>query len=97
MAMKKMEEDNTRTDAKSKIIILISDGEDFGDDTNAAQEIEDEGISSSLHWESELKKAGQIRVRFQAYKMDRQGNVVVTKLNSTVPGGSWHQNRRQVF
>lgn len=81
MAMKKME-DNTRTEAKSKIIILISDGEDFGDDTaDAAQEIEDEGIklfTLGIGTES----GGQIRSG-SGYKMDRNGNAVVTKLNST--------------
>jgi Ca-activated chloride channel family protein len=82
MAMKKMEEDNTRTDAKSKIIILISDGEDFGDDTaDAAQEIEDEDIKLfTLGIGTE--KGGQIRSG-SGYKMDRNGNVVTTKLNST--------------
>jgi Ca-activated chloride channel family protein len=45
MAIKKMEQDNSRAQAKSKIIILISDGEDFGDQTNeVASEIESDGI-----------------------------------------------------
>ena len=80
MAMKKMEEDNTRTEAKSKIIILISDGEDFGDETtDIAQEIEDEEIKLfTLGIGTE--KGGQIRSG-SGYKTDRSGNVVVSKLN----------------
>lgn len=82
MAMKKMEENNARTEAKSKIIILISDGEDFGDDTaDAARKIEDENIRLfTLGIGTE--KGGQIRSG-SGYKMDRNGNVVITKLNST--------------
>ncbi|HET9054179.1 MAG TPA: VWA domain-containing protein, partial [Cyclobacteriaceae bacterium] len=82
MAMKKMEEDNTRTDAKSKIIILISDGEDFGDNTSdAARDIEDEDIKLfTLGIGTE--KGGQIRSG-PGYKTDRSGNVVTSKLNST--------------
>ncbi len=82
MAMKKMEEDNARTEAKSKIIILISDGEDFGEDTaDAAQEIEDEDIKLfTLGIGTE--KGGQIRSG-SGFKTDKSGNVVTTKLNST--------------
>ena len=82
MAMKKMESDDTRSEAKSKIIILISDGEDFGDETaDAAQEIEDEGIKLfTLGIGTE--KGGQIRSG-SGYKTDKSGNVVVSKLNAT--------------
>lgn len=82
MAMKKMSEDNARTEAKSKIIILISDGEDFGDDTaDAAQEIKDENIKLfTLGIGTE--KGGSIRSG-SGYKTDRSGNVVITKLNAT--------------
>lgn len=82
MAMKKMEDDDTRSEAKSKIIILISDGEDFGDETtDAAQEIEDEGIKLfTLGIGTE--KGGQIRSG-SGYKTDKSGNVVVSKLNAT--------------
>lgn len=82
MAMKKMDEDNTRTEAKSKIIILISDGEDFGEDTaDAAQEIEDEDIKLfTLGIGTE--KGGQIRSG-SGFKTDRSGNVVLSKLNAT--------------
>jgi Ca-activated chloride channel family protein len=82
MAMKKMEEDNVRTEATSKIIILISDGEDFGEDTaDAAREIEDQDIKLfTLGIGTE--KGGQIRSG-SGYKTDRNGNVVVSRLNST--------------
>lgn len=81
MAMKKMEQDNNRAQAKSKIIILISDGEDFGEETNeVAQEIETEGIKLFALGIG-TDKGGQIRAG-SSYKTDRQGNVVVSKLNS---------------
>ncbi len=81
MAMKKME-DNAQSQAKSKIIILISDGEDFGDDTaDAAQEIEDQDVKLfALGIGTE--KGGQIRSG-SSYKTDKTGNVVISKLNST--------------
>lgn len=82
MALDKMEQDNNRAQAKSKIIILISDGEDFGDETNeVSQQIEDDGIKLfTLGIGTE--KGGQIRTG-TGYKTDKQGNVVVSKLNST--------------
>jgi len=81
MAMQKMEQDNNRAQAKSKIIILISDGEDFGDETTeVAQEIETEGIKLFALGIG-TDKGGQIRSGSN-YKTDRQGNVVVSKLNS---------------
>jgi Ca-activated chloride channel family protein len=82
MAIKKMEQDNNRARAKSKIIILISDGEDFGDETNdVIQEIENEGIKVFTLGVG-TEKGGQIRTG-SGYKTDRQGNVVVSKLNAT--------------
>jgi Ca-activated chloride channel homolog len=82
MAMKKMEEDGTRSQTASKIIILISDGEDFGDETNdVAQDIESEGIKLfTLGIGTE--KGGQIRSG-TGFKTDRQGNMVISKLNSS--------------
>lgn len=82
MAIQKMDEENGRTEAKSKVIILVSDGEDFGDETaEAAQDIEDKDIKLfTLGIGTE--KGGQIRSG-SSYKTDRSGNVVVSKLNST--------------
>ena len=80
MAVQKMEQETNRTRAKSKIIILISDGEDFGEQTNEiAQEIEDEGVKLfTLGIGTE--RGGQIRTG-SGFKTDRSGNVVVSKLN----------------
>ncbi len=81
MALQKMEQENNRAQAKSKIIILISDGEDFGEETNeVAQEIENEGIKLFTLGIG-TDKGGQIRAG-SSYKTDKQGNVVVSKLNS---------------
>lgn len=81
MAIEKMEQDNTRSQAKSKIIILISDGEDFGEETNeVAQEVENQSVKLfTLGIGTE--KGGQMRTG-TGFKTDRQGNVVVSKLNS---------------
>jgi Ca-activated chloride channel family protein len=83
MAITKMEDDNDGppTKSKSKVIILISDGEDFGEETdNAARQVEEKdyklftlGIGT--------EKGGNIYAG-NGLKTDRQGNPVVTKLNS---------------
>jgi Ca-activated chloride channel family protein len=80
LAIEKMDKETNRTRAKSKIIILISDGEDFGEETTeVAQEIEDQEVKLfTLGIGTE--RGGQIRSG-SGYKTDRQGNVVVSKLN----------------
>ncbi len=82
MAIQKMEQETNRAQAKSKIIILISDGEDFGEETNeVVQEIESESIKLfTLGIGTE--KGGQIRAG-SGFKTDKQGNLVVSKLNPT--------------
>jgi Ca-activated chloride channel family protein len=82
MATQKMNQETNRSQTKSKIIILISDGEDFGDETNeVAHEIENEGIKLfTLGIGTE--KGGQIRAG-SGFKTDKQGNLVVSKLNPT--------------
>jgi len=83
MAIKKLEDnDGKPTDTKSKIIILISDGEDFGDETDeAAAEIENKSIKVfTLGIGTE--KGGNI-YNGTNLKTDRQGNVVISKLNSS--------------
>lgn len=81
MAIQKMEQDNNRAKAKSKIIILISDGEDFGDETDEViQEIESDGIKVFTLGIG-TDKGGQIRSG-SSFKTDKQGNPVVSKLNS---------------
>jgi Ca-activated chloride channel family protein len=83
MAIKKIEEDDESkpNQATSKIIILISDGEDFGQDTdNAAKDIEKDGIKLfTLGIGTE--EGGKIYAS-NGYKRDRNGNVVVSKLNT---------------
>jgi Ca-activated chloride channel family protein len=80
MALKKLisgEED----DNKSKIMILISDGEDFGDETEAiAEEVKDQGIKVFTLGVG-TDNGSRIRTS-RGYKKDREGNDVVTKLNS---------------
>ena len=74
------DEDSPLTQQKSKVIILISDGEDFGEDTEeVAQAIEEAGIKLfTLGVGSE--KGSRIRTN-KGFKKDRQGGDVVTKLN----------------
>lgn len=81
MALSKLDEDKALTgQPKSKVIVLISDGEDFGEDTDdAAREIEDKGIKLYALGVG-TSKGGNI-IAGQGLKTDRQGNVVTTKLN----------------
>lgn len=81
MALKKLAaEETTKTRQKSKIIILISDGEDFGEETGkVAEEIESSGIKLfSLGVGTE--KGSKIMTR-RGYKKNNQGEEVVSKLN----------------
>lgn len=81
MALEKLAQDNSRiTETTSKIIILISDGEDFGDETSSiTEQIESNGFKLFTLGVG-TEQGGQIRSG-SGYRMDRQGNVVVTKLN----------------
>jgi len=80
MALSKMEQDDSMpSQQKSKVIILISDGEDFGDETNdVAQEIRDAGIKLFTLGVG-TEEGSQILVR-GIPKTDNSGNVVVTRL-----------------
>ena len=81
MALEKLESEETSvTQPKSKIIVLISDGEDFGDDTDQiVDQIEQAGIKLfTLGIGTE--KGGTIPDR-TGFKKDRTGKVVTTKLN----------------
>ncbi|MBX2955270.1 MAG: VWA domain-containing protein [Cyclobacteriaceae bacterium] len=82
MAMEKLENDNVRlSQTTSKVIVLISDGEDFGEETNTiAQQIESKGYKLFTLGVG-TEEGGRIRAG-TGYRTDRQGNVVVTKLNS---------------
>src|SRR5690606_16440305 len=67
--------------AKSKVLILISDGEDFGENTQEiARRIENKGIALFTLGVG-TEEGGRIQLN-GGYKKDRQGNIVVSKLNS---------------
>ncbi|CAN5378094.1 VWA domain-containing protein [soil metagenome] len=83
MALQKLQDqEGAHTSQKSKVIILISDGEDFGEDTeNIAKKVENEDIKLfTLGIGTE--RGSQISMG-RGFKTDQQGNTVVSKLNST--------------
>jgi Ca-activated chloride channel homolog len=83
MALSKLTEDTDgpSTQAKSKIIILISDGEDFGEDTkDISGKIDKEDIKLFTLGVG-TQKGGNIYAS-NGLKKDRQGNTIVTKLNA---------------
>lgn len=66
---------------KSKVIILISDGEDFGEQTGEiAKEIEDQDIK--LFTLGVGTEKGSQLYAGRGYKTDREGNTVISRLNS---------------
>ncbi|MCA6073509.1 vWA domain-containing protein [Fulvivirga sedimenti] len=82
MALEKLQDDDSPvTQQKSKIIILISDGEDFGDDTSEeVDKIETAGIRLFTLGVG-TEKGSKIRNR-SGFKKDREGQDVVTRLES---------------
>jgi Ca-activated chloride channel homolog len=83
MALAKMQDDDSPDgNQKSKVIVLISDGEDFGEETDAiAREVEDEGIR--LFTLGVGTEQGSQIAASKGFKTDSKGNVVVSKLNPT--------------
>lgn len=84
LALKKLTEktDGPATQSKSKVIVLISDGEDFGEESNdVAREIENNDIKLFTLGVG-TASGGNINTS-RGLKTDRQGNTVVTKLNSS--------------
>jgi Ca-activated chloride channel family protein len=83
MALDKLENpEGPSSQQKSKVIILISDGEDFGEHTNEIdKEIEDKGIKLFTLGVG-TDKGSQI-MSGRGYKTDNQGNAVISKLNSS--------------
>ena len=82
MALKKLEEksDGSPNETKSKVIILISDGEDFGEETDdVIREIKDRDVKLFTLGVG-TEKGGNIYSN-NRLKIDRQGKTVVTKLN----------------
>lgn len=82
MALDKLTEDNEQTtETKSKVIILVSDGEDFGEDTDeVVNEIENHDIRLFTLGVG-TEEGGNIYAG-NGVKKDREGNSVVTKLNA---------------
>jgi Ca-activated chloride channel family protein len=83
MALSKLQEDEEgpTNETKSKVIILVSDGEDFGEETNeVAQEIEQKDIKLFTLGVG-TEKGGNI-YSGSGLKTNRQGLIVNTKLNS---------------
>jgi Ca-activated chloride channel family protein len=82
MALNKLTEDSDgpSTQPKSKIIILISDGEDFGEETNQiSNKIDSEDIKLFTLGVG-TSKGGNIYAS-NGLKKDRQGKTILTKLN----------------
>jgi len=82
MALNKLNSDEAATDQqKSKIIILISDGEDFGENSTAvAEEIENSEIK--LFTLGIGTGQGSKIVTQDGFKKDKEGKDVVSRLNS---------------
>ena len=82
MALDKLSsEESTSTEQKSKVIILISDGEDFGDNTiSHVSSLEEAGIKLFTLGVG-TQTGSKIRTNY-GFKTDRDGREVVSKLNS---------------
>ena len=82
MALEKLESDDSPlTEQKSKIIVLISDGEDFGENTeDIANDIETAGIKLFTLGVG-TERGSKIRTR-SGFKKNREGSDVVTKLEN---------------
>ena len=83
LALEKLEaEEGSATRQKSKIIVLISDGEDFGEETDEiAEKIESSGIKLFTLGVG-TERGSKIRSR-RGFKRDSRGNEVVSQLNPT--------------
>lgn len=81
MALSKLDDQEGPSDQqKSKVIILISDGEDFGEETESIiKEVDDRDIKLFTLGVG-TEEGSQIGTA-KGYKTDRQGNTVVSKLN----------------
>ncbi|MDH5474760.1 MAG: VWA domain-containing protein [Cyclobacteriaceae bacterium] len=80
MALEKLSDEETpSSQQKSKIIVLISDGEDFGDDTaSVSNDIESSGIKLFTLGVG-TEKGSKINTG-KGFKKDKEGNDVVTQL-----------------
>ena len=83
LSLDKLLADKIQENDKSKIIILISDGEDFGENT---YEMVDKIKESSIKLFTVgigTSQGTRIRLRNGSFKKDKDGKEVITKLNST--------------
>ena len=83
LSLDKLLADKIQENDKSKIIILISDGEDFGENT---YEIVDKIKESSIKLFTigiGTAQGTRIKLRNGVFKKDKDGKEVITKLNST--------------
>lgn len=70
------------TQQKSKVIVLVSDGEDFGEDTDdIVKDIEDKEVK--LFTLGVGTEQGSPIASGRGYKTDRSGNTVVSRINPT--------------
>ncbi len=84
LSLSKLNDENSQSlEINSKVIILISDGEDFGDNTNESLDniIESKIKLFTIGVGSE--KGSKILLGNGKYKKDKDGGVVITKLNPT--------------
>ena len=83
LSLSKLEDETSNNkEINSKVIILISDGEDFGEDTESSLE---QIKSSSIKLFSVgigSAQGSKILLRNGKFKKDNEGNDVITKLNS---------------
>ena len=83
MALQKLEDqEGPSSNQKSKVIILISDGEDFGDDTDEIANDIDQKDIKLFTLGIGTERGSQIYAG-KSYKTDQQGKPVISKLNAS--------------
>ena len=84
LGLSKLQDENSGdNDFKSKIIILFSDGEDFGEDTDQSIEKIKENSLKLFSVGIGTDEGSKILDDFGNLKKDNEGNDVITKLNSS--------------
>ena len=84
LGLSKLQDENSGdNDFKSKIIILFSDGEDFGEDTDQSIEKIRENSLKLFSVGIGTDEGSKILDDFGNFKKDNEGNDVITKLNSS--------------
>ena len=84
LGLSKLQYENSGdNDFKSKIIILFSDGEDFGEDTDQSIEKIKENSLKLFSVGIGTDEGSKILDDFGNFKKDNEGNDVITKLNSS--------------